>query len=328
MSVSRIFISYALLTLLLMAASTRVFAVNDELRPVTFESPVVVSKIQQVDAAKIAQFEAKLTTLDKVREDLNLVLGRIESLEKSIQKASEKTDHMTERNDWFALVTIIVTNLITGLIGFVSQRSLLRNQRKINREQAKSEVTNSYVEWQLKQLSELYGPLRALLEQSNAMYRQMNRALISANPGLFRMQSAQDKDFDNKEFQIQKEGCWTRFRTVKHLGDVYNKKYEIEPYFDDVVDVGSRMATLIRDKAGYARPEDDELIKVMGTYLAHYAVLSRLHKRAKEGMLISTNMADDEAVFPIRIQNLVNSGYQSINGQIIQWRNQASENDK
>ncbi len=323
MSVSRIFISYALLTLLLMAASTRVFAVNDELRLVTFKSPVVVSKIQQVEAAKIAQFEAKLTTLDKVREDLNLVLGRIESLEKSIQKASEKTDHMTDRNAWFALATVIVA----GFISFVVQLILLRHQRKINREQAKSEVSNSYVEWQLKQLSELYGPLRALLEQSNAMYRQMNRALISANPGLFRMQSAQDKDFDNTEFQIKKEEGWTRFRTVKHLGDVYNKKYGIEPYFDDVVDVGSRMATLIRDKAGYARPEDDDLIKVMGTYLAHYAVLSRLHKRAQEGMIISTNM-DDEAVFPVHIQNLVNRGYQSINGQIIQWRNQASENDK
>lgn len=303
MSVSRIFIRYALLTLLLMAASTRVFAVNDKSSPTASKSPVVVSKVQQVEAAKIAQFVAKLTTLDKLQDDLNLVILRIESLEKSIEKASEKTDHMTGRNAWFALATVIVA----GLISFVVQLILLRHQRKMNREQAKSEVSNSYVEWQLKQLSEFYGPLRALLEQSNAMYRQMNRALISANPGLFRMQSAQGKDFDNTEFQIKKEGGWTRFRTVKHLGDVYNKEYGIEPYFDDVVDVGSRMATLIRDKAGYARPEDDELIKVMGTYLAHYAVLSRLHKRAHEGMFISTNMADDEAVFPVHIQNLVNS---------------------
>lgn len=317
MSESRIFIRYALLTLLLTATSTRVFAVNDGSSPMAMasKSPEVVSRVQQVEAAKIAQL-AKLTTLDKLQEDLKLALLRIESLEKSIQKASEKTDHMTERNAWFALATVIVA----GLISIAVQLLLLRHQRKINREQAESEVSNSYVEWQLKQLSELYGPLRALLEQSNAMYRQMNRALVSANPDLFRMQSAHGKDFDNTEFQIKKDGDWARFRTVKHLADVYNKGYDIEPYFDDVVDVGSRMATLIRDKAGFARPEDNALIEVMGTYLAHYAVLSRLHNKAREGVLVSANMADDEAVFPVHIQNLVNGGYQAINDQIIQWR--------
>lgn len=316
MSESHIFIRYALLTLLFMAASTRVFAVNDESSPMASKSPVVVLKVQQVEAAKIAQFEVKLTMLDILQEDLKLALLRIASLEESIQKASEKTDHMTERNAWFALATVIAA----GLISIVLQLLLLRHQQKIYREQAKSEVSNSYVEWQLKQLSEFYGPLRALLEQSNAMYRQMNRALVSANPDLFRMQSAHGKDFDNTEFQIKKDGDWTRFRTVKHLGDVYNKGYGIEPYFDDVVDIGSRMATLIRDKAGFARPEDNALIEVMGTYLAHYAVLSRLHKKAQEGVLVSANMADDEAVFPIHIQNLVNGGYQAINDQIIQWR--------
>lgn len=203
MSESHLFIRYALLTLLLMAASTRVFAVNDESSPTASKSPVVVSKVQQVEAAKNAQLEVKLTTLDNLQDGLKLALLRIESLEKSIQKASEKTDHMTERNAWFALATVIVA----GLISIIVQLLLLRHQRKINREQAKSEVSNSYVEWQLKQLSELYGPLRALLEQSNAMYRQMNRALVSADPDLFRMQSAQGKDFDNIEFQIKKEGA-------------------------------------------------------------------------------------------------------------------------
>lgn len=317
MSESCLFISrYALLILLLMAASSRVFAVNGELSPTESKSPVFVLKVQQIEATKIAQINAKLTTLDKLQEDLKLALLRIASLEESIQKASEKTDNMTKRNAWFALATVIAA----GLISFVLQLLLLRHQQKIYREQAKSEVSNSYVEWQLKQLSGFYGPLRALLEQSNAMYRQMNRALVSANPDLFRMQSAHGKDFDNAEFQIKKDGDWTRFRTVKHLGDVYYRGYGIEPYFDDVVDVGSRMATLIRNKAGFARQEDKALIEVMGTYLAHYAVLSRLHKKAREGALVSTNMADDEAAFPVHIQNLVNNGYQAINDQIIQWR--------
>jgi hypothetical protein len=108
---------------------------------------------------------------------------------------------------------------------------------------------------------------------------------------------------------------------VKHLGDVYNNGCGVEPYFDDVVAVGSRMAGLIRDKAGYARPDDRDIVEVMGSYLAHFAVLSRLHQRAKDGQPIFTNKADEEATFPIEIQGVVNRGFDAINREIMEWRN-------
>lgn len=196
----------------------------------------------------------------------------------------------------------------------------MRHQRSMNREQSQAEVSNTYLEWQLKQLSELYGPLRALLGQSNAMYRQMNRALSVTAPEKFRLKSEVGADFDDAVFEIFHEGEWTKFRTVKHIGEVYNEKYEVDPYFDDVVDVGAQMAKLIREKAGYVQHNDKELIKVMGMYLAHYSVLSRLHAKAQKHELLESNKGDAEAVFPIAIQKLVDKGFDAINAEVMDWR--------
>jgi hypothetical protein len=255
---------------------------------------------------------AALMQDEKLRADLVSATAKLSSLEGAISKSGERADRAAERSFWIALAAIGASLL--------AQLLLMWHQRVINRDQAQAEVSNSYVEWQLKQLSELYGPLRALLGQSNAMYRQMNRALAAAKPDVFRMMKVKGADFDDEEFQICKDGVWIRFRTVKHLGEVYNNGCGIEPYFDDVVAVGSRMVDLIRDKAGYARPDDRDIVAVMGSYLAHFAVLSRLHQRAKDGQPILTNKADEEATFPIEIQNVVNRGFDAINGEIMDWR--------
>jgi hypothetical protein len=207
---------------------------------------------------------------------------------------------------------------LTAALSLLAQFLLMRHQRKIHSAEAEANVANSYIEWQLKQLAELYGPVRALLGQSNVLYRQMNMALVAADERRFRV--IDGKDFDGREFQIQIDGSWTRFRTVKHLAEVYSKSYGVEPYFDDVVDVGARLAEVIREKAGFARQEDDELVRVMGEYLAHYLVLKRLHDRVKDGEAIHINAADEHAVFPFRIQQLVDNGFKSINDQVIKWR--------
>jgi hypothetical protein len=195
---------------------------------------------------------------------------------------------------------------------------MMRHQRKINKNDADAKVENTYVEWQLKQLSDLYAPLRALLWQSNILYRQMNKVLEAADPVRFRI--IVGEDFDNQVFEILMNDNWVRFRTVKHLAEVYGKNYGAEPYFDDVIAVGEKMANIIREKSGYARQEDGELVKVMGEYLAHYFVLKRLHKRAQEKESLKINSADEQATFPTKIQRLVEEGFQEINTRVLQWR--------
>lgn len=237
------------------------------------------------------------------------------SLEKTVAKSSENAEAAAQRGFWLALVTVMVA--------VINQWGLFSHQRVMRREAAADEISNSYVDWQLKQLSELYGPLRALLGQSNAMYRQMNKALAQARPQQFRLNHEEGGDFDNFVFQIQIDGEWTQFRTVRDLAAVYNRDLKVEPYFDAVVEVGKRMALLIEEKAGYARPEDAELVKVMGAYLAHYSVLSRLHFAAQENKPIEPTMGDKEATFPLEIQALVNKGFNALNDEVMKWRSRS-----
>jgi hypothetical protein len=189
------------------------------------------------------------------------------------------------------------------------------------------EIGNSLVQWQLKQLSELYGPMHALLGQSKALYVQMNRALILADGERFRRAN-------NGEFQILTENAgWVRFRTVLHLHKVYGKAYGVDDYFDAIVAIGTRLQSIIEQKAGFARPEEDKLASVFGQYLAHYTVLMRLHSSLKVPSAasgesrVSTLGAlriDESAEFPQEIERLVATGFRSINSELGEWKARAA----
>lgn len=262
---------------------------------------------------------------EKLRDVFASVNGRLSAVEGAITKASERAENDHIRTSWFAFLTVIASGILGTFGGLLVQSFVMRQQRKINMEQTQAEVSNSYVEWQLKQLSELYGPLRALLGQSSAMYRQMNRVLEATAPAMFRFKQEVGSNIDNEVLEIYQNDQWTRFKTVIHLGEVYGKNFGVEPYFDDVVDVGARVASLVRKKAGYAQPNDIRLIEVMGSYLAHYAVLSRLHKRAKDGEPLQINIADEKATFPISFQELVNEGFDNINKEVLNWKRNGRE---
>ena len=272
------------------------------------------ASLQPMTADQIVQLQREN---QKIRFDLIASVDRLSKLDSAITKASELADAASIRSSWLAFLTVV----FSFAFGLVGQYFLIRHQRHLNREQERAKVSDSYIEWQLKQLSELYGPLRASLGQSIAIYRQMNMCLIAADDKKFRMEQKRGADFDHVEFQIFLDGRWEQFRTVEHLPLVYQKDYGVEPYFDDVVKAGAAIADTIRKSAGYVRQEDTELIKVMGTYLAHYGVLCRLHDRAVKGEEVHPTAADIKASFPRLIHELIDTGFNAINAQIMDWKN-------
>lgn len=241
---------------------------------------------------------------------------QLSALERGIKEVGDKAKASAERTSWFSLGTVVVS----GFIALFAQGLMMRHQRKQSDKQARDEISNSYVEWQLKQLSEFYGPLRALLGQSNVMYRQMNRLLVSRDPSRFRFSDGLGRDFDGKVFEIYIDGKWTRFRTVNHLGEVYQRGYGVEPIFDAVAEVGRRIAGLIEEKAGYIRQDQEALVHVMGKYLAHFATLEEVHRRAKASSSGDEPYRNDDAVFPTEIQKFVDEGFQLLNDELRNWQ--------
>jgi hypothetical protein len=201
--------------------------------------------------------------------------------------------------------------------------------------QAKLQIGNAVIEWEIKQLSFLYGPLRALLGQSAALYSEMNTVLIGRSDRFRKLPLKAGEE--RPEFQIHaSSGEWVRFRAVLHIFEVYGNGFGVETYFDEIVTIGAEMVKIIQQQAGYARPEEKDLMVVFGGYLAHYAVLKSMYEAAKAKTTAPGLDEDDHAkpypapavnisaAFPNTIHVLINDGFVAITDDIQQWRRRAA----
>jgi hypothetical protein len=279
----------------------------------------------------------RLTTTLKADE----VEQQFKNLDAHISALSAKLDRKDYTTAWVGLGGTLLGAIVAAVVALLTQHLRARQDRELASERAKLEINTSFVEWHLKQLSELYGPLHALLQQSQSLYRHMNSVLIGRDGAKFRMQKSAGTDrIDGNVFQIWLGNEWVRFRTVLHISEVYGCGYGVEDYFDEISDIGGRMVTVIQEKAGYALPEQTDLVPLFGKYLAHQAVLERLvkhHKaisgRAAQAADGKTDSAarptggginvDESAVFPGEIQGIIATGYQKIIHELNAWRQKA-----
>jgi len=213
--------------------------------------------------------------------------------------------------------------------------SKAQQDRELSEKQAKLQIGSAVIDWKLKQLSQLYGPLRALLGQSLGLYREMNEALVAARADKFRFIEG-GTDPDKKQFQIQTPpGNWTRFRTVIHIFEVYRQGFGVEAYFDEIVSIGGQMVKIIKEHAGYARPQEKDLMGVFGKYLSHFAVLKAVHEAAKARAVTQGDGAEASATvtpppqvnlsaaFPEVIHKLIDQGFEGLTTDIEQWHQKA-----
>lgn len=236
------------------------------------------------------------------------------------------------------LASVVLGGLITGGIGYLMQARLLNHQdeqatKRANLEQsladkkAGHDVLQTLFDWRVRQFMELYGPLRALFDGSNEVYRRMNEALISQDPKRFRdltlaseSERPADVDPDGRFFEIYDEelGRWRKFRTVMDWSTVYGRGLGVDGYFDRIVDIGSTISKLIGEKAGLVMPHHAELLGSFGRYLAHFEVLKELHAAAKrpqgEAVTLPTVplKVREAAAFPNNIQRLVRAGAEEL----------------
>lgn len=237
--------------------------------------------------------------------------------------------------DGFAKTVLIA---VSGLLGIVIGGVInVFAQGISSKRSAKHEIAQSLADWQIKQLSELYAPLHALLRETLRLYRLMNQTLVDQDPKRFRMQSSSE-DIDEQKLEICRDGKWVRFRTVLHFAEVYGQQLGVDGYFDDILAIGVQMVAIIKEKAGYARANEGDLADVFGRYLAHFAVLTRLHDHMKER--VKTGVVDGKspavpspvsgelkslqmAVFPQEIHMLISRGFKAISKDIEAWRAKA-----
>lgn len=319
-----------LLSLLLSMCSLWTFAET--------QTPPAVSPPMRAPSAIVAPGQTVAGTVDD-----QMILSNLKTIATSIEAIKSKPPDYVPA--YLAFGSGLLGTLVGSLVSWSTQSRSLKSQalqaeraaehaRQLAEARAKLEIGNSFVQWRLKQLSELYGPLHALLRQSNALYRLMNEALISAARDQFRLvQGGPSDDFDGKVFEIATgNDQWERFRTVLHLSRVYGAGKGIEDYFDELVEIGRRIVEIIEGKAGLAREDQhQDLMPVFGRYLAHYRVFKQLHAHAKKSQGEGKGAQVDSgampvggaAVFPKEIQGLVDEGYKNLVSELNAWRAKA-----
>ena len=289
-----------------------------------------------VDSSTIKQAESNPVQFvnTPTAQEWKLVNGRLDEIDKGITKLTEKS---ATGAVWLAILPLLGTILGAVIAVIIANRNLKFQETlakdkaqldsELARQKAGLDIGNSFAQWQLKQLSDLYGPLHALFRQSIGLYRHMNVVLVKKAPERFRLQQATaGEGFDGQIFEICMNDSWDRFRTVLHIDEVYGRGYGIEEYFDEIIKIGGLITKVISEKAGYARPGSSELLAVFGRYLAHYSVLERLHCQVKakhsEGgsSLDNEIVVDGRAAFPHEIHGLVEKDFMAINQELSEWR--------
>lgn len=300
----------------------------------TSAAPATVAPTANTDAApkQVGQSEAAATTARPAPQSDPVALPQaLASIQASVSKIDDKLPSVWWATPATTLLSVLIGGSISGLIGWALQKRLLQHQgqqaidqanrnEKLADKKADQEARQIQFDWQLRQFTELYGPLSALFDGSNKVYRLMNDALIDRDEKQFRDASGlvppQERDPDGRVFQIYDENRseWRKFRTVIYLDLVYGKGLGVDGYFDRLIEIGNSISKLIGEKAGLVMPHHGDLLAAFGQYLAHFEVLKELHA-VSQPTPAGTNatvrpplIVRETAAFPNAIQRVVKDG--------------------
>lgn len=261
---------------------------------------------------------------------------QVEELQRSVTTLTASVDKIANKGTdftvpLFGLLGVLVGGAIQVAWAWWASRSKEQADLLLLQKKWTFEVAQSIVEWKLKQLSELYGPLRTLFTQSNAVYRTMNVVLQNAAPDKFRLlgpedmklpefqRFAADASDDGYLFVINRDAKagWEIFRTILQIDEVYGKGYGVEVYFDKIVEISARIVSVIEAKAGMAISEEQNaggvvagatksgvqgaLGQKFGQYLAHAAVLASIHANRRAAFRASLGEKVDGAPLALNL---------------------------
>src|SRR5437867_2902747 len=165
--------------------------------------------------------EQRLDSIDQTIRDSD-VNSRLTEIEKALRDVKRSSMLSTILPAIIAAIAAIVGVFMGGFVNDRLQRTRLvqeekvanakaahetlladakaKQERELAEKQSKLQIGNAVVEWQLKQLYLLYGPVRALLGQSFGLYRQMNKVLEHADSERFRIVKVREAQSQNAEY--------------------------------------------------------------------------------------------------------------------------------
>lgn len=213
-------------------------------------------------------------------EELN---NRTKKLELEMSQKADKTSADARAIPVATAIIAAAAVLGAGLLGIAGQyfmskredrRSLASATRALElaRQEAIFEHTQKILEFRLKQMERFYAPMFALRGQSRGLYDKMLYQLAQDEPQRYRFPPKPDQQ-DYRLQVIDKAGEWRGFRLLDQLPAV-KRNPKAFALAERILEIGDRMTKIISAHAGLA---SEDLVPLLGQYMAHYAILSTVH---------------------------------------------------
>lgn len=173
------------------------------------------------------------------------------------------------------LVGIVLTTFVSILAIVATSRQTARTLRQA----AARDILRVSLEVKQRQLNELYGPLRSLLDQNRRLALKLREG----------------------------KGDPDKWRLLDHVPEVLNNPRD-KAIVDEIMNIDKKVEDLILSKAGLVRgskPPDS-----FGLFLGHYKLL-KLKLEGKETLGVK-----EYEYYPRSLNEDVDKGYESIKGEI------------
>lgn len=287
------------------------------------KSQRVTSGASQTNRPSDAQTAPNPTrpTPDAEQENIRELTHRIQKLELETIQKSGQTTKITIITASIAAAAILGAALL-GICGqyFMARREDRRAIAAAQQaaEQARQEAvfrhTEQILEFRLKQMEQFYAPMFALLGQSKGLYEKMLDQLAQDDPQRYRLPPEPDPQ-DHRLQVRNKDGEWKGFRLLDQLPAVKTnpKAFALA---DRILQIGEQMTKIISEHAGLA---SEDLIGLLGQYMAHYAILSTIHK------LGETEAYEPEwhkrGYYPRQLDGKIEEGYRELTHFLAEYVN-------
>ena len=220
---------------------------------------------------------------DTLTKDFQQLTNRIQQLELNAARTSQSPLITAIIAGSATLVAVLLAGGLTLLSQHIiakreERRAVLTAERtmELARQEALYQHGEKILEFRLKQMELFYAPMFALLEQSKALYDKMLHQLAYDAPTQYKL--LPEADPDGYRFHVlAKDGLWKGFRLLDQLPTVRTNPKALA-LVERILDIGEQMTKIISERAGLA---SEDLAGLLGEYLAHYAILSTIHKRGE-----------------------------------------------
>lgn len=220
-----------------------------------------------------------------------------------------------------AALSAMVGGLIAGLINWYLQHQKLKHEKEQAIKGIGIDAAKELNGLRLRQLGELYGPLKALLGQSKGVHHQLCLQLVQSDPARFRLQDDPNSTL-GKSCEIYSQGKWEPFRLLYEIHTLYGNRHKIDPLVTQIIKISKSIIDVIRDKAGLALSEQSEIHDAFAKYLSHIAILEDAYQTARSPAGKRKVLGVREysyGAYPRELNKLVDDGFCKISLELKGW---------